>query len=61
MAIHEEKAYCDRVDIGPRLDLANTEAATRETLMIPIFPDLTEAQQDYVLEKLAACVLARAA
>ncbi len=29
--------------------------------MLPLFPDLTEEQQDYVLERLAACVLARAA
>jgi dTDP-4-amino-4,6-dideoxygalactose transaminase len=61
MAIHEEKAYRNRIDIGPRPDLAHTEAATRETLMIPIFPDLTEPEQDYVLERIAAHVLALAA
>jgi perosamine synthetase len=61
MAIHEEGAYGDGVDIGPRLELAHTEAATRETLMIPIFPDLTEEEQDYVLERIAAHVLAFAA
>jgi hypothetical protein len=29
--------------------------------MLPLFPDLTEAEQDYVLERLAAHVLALAA
>ncbi len=61
MAIHEEAAYADRPGIGGRVGLRHTEAATRETLMLPIFPDLSEEQQDYVLEQLAACVLALAA
>ena len=29
--------------------------------MLPLFPDLSEEHQDYVLERLAAHVLARAA
>jgi perosamine synthetase len=56
MAIHEEAAYP-----GPHADLPHTEATTRETLMLPIFPDLSEQQQDYVLERLSAHVIARAA
>jgi perosamine synthetase len=61
MAIHEESSYADRASDGPRLDLSHTEAATRETLMLPLFPDLTEDQQDYILERLEACMLALAA
>jgi perosamine synthetase len=61
MAIHEEGAYAaDGPESGPGA-LVHTEAATRETLMLPLFPDLTEAEQDYVIERLAANVLARAA
>lgn len=61
MAIHEEAAYEDPARIGRRSALEHTEAVTRETLMLPLFPDLTEEQQDYVVERLAASVLAQAA
>ncbi|HEY3970773.1 MAG TPA: DegT/DnrJ/EryC1/StrS family aminotransferase [Solirubrobacteraceae bacterium] len=57
MAIHEEASYADQTPQGAP-DLPHTEAATRETLMLPIFPDLSEDQQDYVLERLEACMLA---
>jgi perosamine synthetase len=60
MAIHEEASYSGQAPRGAP-DLPHTEAATRETLMLPIFPDLTEDQQDYVLERLQACMLALAA
>jgi perosamine synthetase len=56
MAIHEEAAYR-----GPHADLRHTEGAAREALMLPLFPDLTEAQQDYVIERLASYVLSSAA
>ena len=29
--------------------------------MLPLFPDLSEEQQDYVIERLEACMLALAA
>lgn len=61
MAIHEEAAYEDPARFGRRSALEHTEAATRETLMLPLFPDLSEEQQDYVVERLAASVLAQAA
>jgi perosamine synthetase len=61
MAIHEEGAYRDRSEARPPLDLEHTEAAARETLMLPLFPDLSEEDQDHVLDRLAAHVLARAA
>jgi perosamine synthetase len=61
MAMHEEGAYSDRPGVGRRLGLEHTEAATRQTLMLPLFPDLSEDAQDYVLERLEVNVLARAA
>jgi dTDP-4-amino-4,6-dideoxygalactose transaminase len=60
MAIHEEASYAG---LAPQSapELPHTEAATRDTLMLPLFPDLSEEQQDYVLERLRACMLALAA
>ncbi|HEY5287821.1 MAG TPA: DegT/DnrJ/EryC1/StrS family aminotransferase [Solirubrobacteraceae bacterium] len=60
MAIHEEASYSGQAPQGA-VELTHTEAATRETLMLPLFPDLSEEQQDYVLERLEACMLALAA
>lgn len=56
MAIHEEGAYAR---YGVRLP--NTEAAARQVLMLPLFADLSEDQQDYVLERLSDHVFAQAA
>ena len=49
MAIHEEASYS-----GSHTDLEHTEAAARDVLMLPLFPDLTEEEQDYVIDRLAA-------
>jgi len=48
MAIHEETAYA-----GASAGLPHSEAAAREVIMLPLFPDMTDQQQDYVLERLA--------
>jgi perosamine synthetase len=56
MAIHQEAAYGNG-----HIGLEHTEAAAREVLMLPLFPDLSEQQQDYVLERLDAHVLRMAA
>ena len=56
MAIHEEQAYADTV-----ADLPHTEAATRESLMLPLFPGLSDEQQDYVIDRLATHATALAA
>jgi dTDP-4-amino-4,6-dideoxygalactose transaminase len=48
MAIHEAASYA-----GGMVRLPHTEAATRETLMLPMFADLSEDEQDYVIERLA--------
>lgn len=56
MAIHEEKAYA-----GAYSRLVHTEAAARDVIMLPLFADLTYEQQDYVLDRVAKHVEARAA
>jgi dTDP-4-amino-4,6-dideoxygalactose transaminase len=76
MAIHRETAYASargteapaRIGLDANLsagsvraDLRHTEAASSETLMLPLFPDLSEEQQSYVIERLATHILARAA
>ncbi|HEV7771236.1 MAG TPA: DegT/DnrJ/EryC1/StrS family aminotransferase [Solirubrobacterales bacterium] len=48
MAIHLEGAYRDSA-----VDLPHTEAAAHEVVLLPLFPDLSERQQDYVIERLA--------
>jgi perosamine synthetase len=49
MAIHEEGAYAD-----VEADLPHTEAASRSSLMLPLFAGLTDEQQDHVIGCLAA-------
>jgi perosamine synthetase len=56
MAIHEEASYADVV-----ADLPHTEAATRETVMLPIFAGLTDEQQEHVIGCLAGHLAAVAA
>jgi perosamine synthetase len=56
MAIHMEKSYA-----GTAAVLPHTVAATRESLMLPLFPGLTDEQQDYVIDRLATHVTALAA
>ena len=56
MAIHLEQAYADTA-----VDLPQTETATRDSFMLPLFPGMTDEQQDYVIDRLAAHVSALAA
>jgi perosamine synthetase len=56
MAIHQENAYA-----GETADLGHTEAAANDVLMLPLFPDLSFEQQDYVIDRLAEHVVAQAA
>jgi dTDP-4-amino-4,6-dideoxygalactose transaminase len=56
MAIHVEKAYD-----GSAIRLEQTEAAASDVVMLPLFPDLSDEQQDYVIDRLATHVLAQAA
>jgi perosamine synthetase len=56
MAIHEEDSYG-----GPHANLEHSEAAARDVLMLPLFPDLTDEEQDYVIDRLAAHAISQAA
>lgn len=49
MAIHEEPYYVRRFG---RVSLPVTEAATRYTLLLPLFASMTEAEQDRVVDGL---------
>jgi perosamine synthetase len=51
MAIHREASYANCA--GP---LPHTEAAADEYVLLPLFPGLTDEQQDYVVERVAAHV-----
>jgi perosamine synthetase len=48
MAIHEEGAYA-----GVQADLPHTEAASRSSLMLPLFAGMTDEQQEHVIGCLA--------
>ncbi len=56
MAIHHEASYA-----GVDALLPHTEAATRDVLMLPLFPGMGDDVQDYVIDRLEARVAARAA
>lgn len=49
MAIHREPAYRDHL---PKAVLPVTEAAARETLLLPIYTGMTEVERDYVIDHL---------
>jgi perosamine synthetase len=55
MAVHLEPAYRER---PPRRPLPHSEAAAASTLVLPLFPGLSEDDQDYVIDELRAAVLA---
>jgi perosamine synthetase len=57
MAIHEEASYPEAL----RVPLPHTEAAARDVVMLPLFPGLTDDQQSYVIERLAAHLVSLAA
>jgi dTDP-4-amino-4,6-dideoxygalactose transaminase len=57
MAIHHEAAYAtDQIPALP-----HTDAAAEDVLMLPLFPDLSETEQDFVIERLQAHAVAQAA
>lgn len=55
MAIHLEQAHR-----ASGVDLPHTEAAAREVVLLPLFPDLAEEEQDYVVDRLAEHAVAEA-
>jgi perosamine synthetase len=56
MAIHLEASYA-----GSAVALPHTEAASAESLMLPLFPGMSDEQQDHVIEHVARHVAAVAA
>jgi dTDP-4-amino-4,6-dideoxygalactose transaminase len=55
MPVHLQPAYLGRLAQGPS-GLANTEAASREVLSLPMYPELTEAQVSRVIATLTAAL-----
>lgn len=49
MAIHMQKAYRK---MYPKLKLPHTEKATRETITLPLYPQMTKTEQEYVIDHL---------
>jgi perosamine synthetase len=56
MAIHHERSYAEAA-----AELPHTDAAASDVLLLPLFPALTVGEQDHVIERLAAHVVAEAA
>ena len=55
MAIHESSAYKNAP--AGYISLPVTEAATRETLLLPIYTTLVDNEQEYVVETLKSAML----
>jgi len=52
MACHEELSYAAPTDAAQPTSLPHTEAATRDTLMLPLFAGMSAQQHYYVLNRL---------
>jgi len=48
------------MELGIEADLPNTDAAAASCMSLPMFPGLTEAEQQQVVEALRAAVLRNA-
>jgi dTDP-4-amino-4,6-dideoxygalactose transaminase len=54
MTAHRQPAY---QDLYPNLRLPLTEGASDQTLLLPLYPDLTEVEQDFIIETLLKSLL----
>ena len=52
MTIHREPAYAD---MCAHVELPITERASDETLLIPLYPQMTDDEQDAVIRALKDC------
>ena len=53
-AIHRQTCYVERMG---RISLPNTELATDTTVILPLFPDMTSAEQDQVIRAVKDCLV----
>ena len=53
MCIHREEAYAD---LPPRFPLPHSEAAQDRCILLPLFPQMTEAMQEEVVDGLREAV-----
>jgi dTDP-4-amino-4,6-dideoxygalactose transaminase len=58
MLAHQEKPYFDTVPEG---QLTRSEQASANSLLLPVFPQMTEQQQDQVLDALDELTASRTA
>jgi perosamine synthetase len=55
MAIHEEPLYKEKRQV--QVSLPVTEQATRQTLLLPLYTTMSEAEQDYVVESIKTALV----
>jgi dTDP-4-amino-4,6-dideoxygalactose transaminase len=58
MLAHREPPYRDQVPLGA---LPRSERASDESLLLPLYPTMSDAEQDYVIQKLQPAALQAAA
>lgn len=61
MCIHREGAYADLPGANKQLhDLSNSEYCQNAGIMLPLYPEMSDAEQDTVIESLRKAVAAGA-
>ena len=52
MPVHQQSAYSEYMDQDPFLPITNSQA--HELISLPLYPELTDAEVDYVIESIKA-------